>query len=148
MWFGRSPVGCPGTACQLAPPSSERNRLVSRVETPAYSVREALPFPPLAGSNATKAIPTGCSPFHDFTPADADLETAGNVVTSVHDTPLSPLRHRPFARLPNNRTRPSFGSTARRSPLPRPCSLPPSLNGKLARSKRLPPSLERRIAPS
>src|SRR5450759_4561789 len=43
---------------------------------------------------------------------------------------------------------PALGSTAIRSPLPRPFSLPPNLNGTLVRWKVLPRSAERRIAPS
>src|ERR1035441_9373755 len=43
---------------------------------------------------------------------------------------------------------PSLGSTDRRSPLPRPFSLPPNLMGTLVRWNVLPRSLERRTAPS
>ncbi|UWX04492.1 hypothetical protein H1235_06055 [Pseudoxanthomonas sp. NC8] len=80
-------------------------------------------------------------------PADSDVASAGNASTRFQRAPWSSLRHRPCAREPRNSTRPSFGSTARRSPLPRASSLPPSLNGRSLRWKLAPRSAERRIAP-
>ena len=73
--------------------------------------------------------------------------TSGNASTRLHVAPLSPLRQSPAWRVPRKRILPSFGSTAMRSPLPRPFSLPPILNGTSVRSKLRPRSRERRMAP-
>src|SRR5664280_2892877 len=80
-------------------------------------------------------------------PTDMDSSLFGKLLTCSHfSLPLS-LFHNPERREPKNRIFVSFGSTASRSPLERPHSLPPILMGMSVRLQVLPRSLERNMAP-
>jgi len=103
MWFGRKPVGCPGTALQLTPPSVERNRLVSRVETPAYSTGVGWFAWPLAGSNTTNTMPIDCRRQLFSALADDAVAMTGKLSMCDQLTALSMLRHRPAVREPRKR---------------------------------------------
>src|SRR3954471_3106864 len=90
---------------------------------------ERLPGDPLVGSKTSKTMPTG----RDHWPVpDAVFFTSGKLATRDQLAAPSVLRHGPLAREPKNSTRPSFGSTASRSPLLRPSSLPPIFSGSSA----------------
>ncbi len=72
----------------------------------------------------------------------------GKLVTCDQVTPESVLRHRPLPLgAPKYSTLFLFGSTASRSPMPRPGMLPPSLNGSGVACQVAPLSAERRMAP-
>ncbi len=71
----------------------------------------------------------------------------GKLETWFQVTPKSLLRHNPFLRVPRYSVLWSAGSITSFSPMDRPSSLLPSLNGRLVRSKVLPWSVERRIEP-
>ncbi|HEX2300401.1 MAG TPA: hypothetical protein VHH34_18125 [Pseudonocardiaceae bacterium] len=78
----------------------------------------------------------------------AQLPGLGKAVTFAQVAPKSVLRHSPLpSGAPRYTTRLSFGSTASRSPMPRPGMLPPSLNGSWAVCQVAPRSAERRMAP-
>ena len=120
-------------------------------DTPANNVLLALPLLPLLGSKTTKTMVLRPPPLHagSFASSGVSCSTSpGNDVTLLHVTAPSSLFHRPLLRVPRNRMRPSLGSTAMRSPLPRPASLPPNLMGTLVRWNVRPWSEERRMAPS
>src|SRR5271157_3842070 len=117
-------------------------------------VELVLPFEPLRGSARVTTIPLlrGPRPKPPRPAAGAPAVggasvTSGKLSTLLHVAAPSVLLHRPVWRVPRYRTLPSLGSTVMRSPLPRPSSLPPNLNGTLVRAKVLPRSLERRMAP-
>src|SRR5450432_4095734 len=162
---GRYCVGWPGTAVHVAPPSVVRNKLSRPIsETPAYKVMLGLFAPPgdrpasRPGLDGPKMVNTIPSPADRSRPVNLDPDgscggpcgvsfVSGNDSTLDHVAAPSRLLQSPSCRVPRYRTSPSFGSTDRRSPLPRPFSFPPNLNGTLARRNVLPPSLDRKIAP-
>src|SRR5690349_7372516 len=91
----------------------------------------------------TNTIPIGRDPAP---PPELVFFTSGNEFTRDQFAPPSVLCHKPLAREPKNSTRPSFGSTASRSPLLRPSSLPPIFSGSSAFFHVLPRSSERKTA--
>src|SRR5690242_392655 len=103
------------------------------------------PGRPLSGSKATHTIPTACDP--NRRPLFVDSVVAfGKLSTLDHVRPRSALFQSPSDREPKNRISPAFGSTASRSPLNRPSSLPPILNGTSMLRHVRPRSAELNIA--
>src|SRR6202012_3130416 len=103
-----------------------RKKFVPAVETPAYITGVGLPNEPLAPSNCTNTIPTGCGVklnrnrcalVRAAGGAISAVSTCGKFPDLVHVTPLSSLFHKPSRREPKKRIFPSLGSTANRSPL-------------------------------
>src|SRR6266508_303187 len=109
----------------------------------------ALPAEPVRLSNVTHTTPGLCDRywFGSFGSCD-QVPGFGKLVTFAQVTPKSVLRHRPLpSGAPKETVLSRFGSTERRSPMPRPGMLPPSLNGRLLTCQVLPLSVERRMAP-
>src|SRR6202789_2179510 len=107
--------------------------------TPTYMVFVALPLVLEEESKTTNVMPV-------LSPGPVSFAGAGKESTWCQVTPESVLFQRPARREPKKRMEPRLGATARRSPTPRPLSLPPILKGMGVFSRVLPLSLERKIA--
>src|SRR5688572_12957763 len=92
----------------------------------------------LLASNTTNTAPC---------PAVLASSGTGNDLSCAHVAEPSLLFHSPLRREPKSSVLGWLGSTARRSPLARAFSLPPSLIGKSVRWYVLPRSLERSMPP-